>query len=183
MKLPVTYQWLPKLRGLPNTIRLALAEYGTAEVIGQGSSRTILAWRDELNQAGVKIFGYSDDSIPWCGLFAAVVCYRRQKRASEVPTSPLWARNWTSYGVKSPAPALGDVLVFQRGSGGHVGFYVADDETAYHVLGGNQSDAVTITRVAKSRLLAARRPPYNSKPQAVKAYRVEIAGKLSLDEV
>jgi len=182
MKLPAQYQWLPKLRGLPNTIRLALAEYGTAEVIGNGSSRTILAWRDELNQAGVKISGYSDDSIPWCGLFAAIVCYRRQKRASEVPVSPLWARNWENYGVKSPQAGLGDILVFQRGSGGHVGFYAAEDADAYHVLGGNQSDAVTIARVAKARLLAARRPPYNSKPQAVRPYHVAASGVLSTNE-
>ena len=182
MTIPSQYQWLPQLRGLPNTIRLALAEYGTAEVIGKGSSRTILAWRDELNQAGVKIFGYSDDSVPWCGLFAAIVCYRRQKRAYEVPAEPLWARNWTSYGVKSPEPALGDVLVFQRGGGGHVGFYVAEDETAYHVLGGNQSDSVTIARVAKARLLAARRPPYQAKPQAVRPYYVAASGALSINE-
>lgn len=180
--LPPHYTWLEQLRGLPLTIRLALAEYGTAEVIGKGSSRTILAWRDELNQSGVKITGYSDDAIAWCGLFAAIICYRRQKRAEEIPASPLWARNWTSYGVKSPQPSLGDILVFQRGTGGHVAFYIAEDDSTYHVLGGNQSDKVCITRVAKSRLLAARRPPYKSKPQAVKPYQVAAAGTLSLNE-
>lgn len=182
MKLPDPYAWVPALRGLPLTIRLALAEYGVQEVIGSGSNRTILAWRDELNLAGVKVAGYSDDSVPWCGLFAAIICYRRQKRPEEIPSSPLWARNWANYGVASPQASLGDILVFQRPSGGHVGFYVAEDATAYHVLGGNQSDKVCITRVAKARCIAVRRPPYQSKPQAVKPYRVESTGEISVNE-
>jgi len=41
---------------------------------------------------------------------------------------------------------------------GHVGFYAGEDERAYHVLGGNQSDSVSITRIPKDRLLEARWP-------------------------
>ena len=55
-------------------------------------------------------------------------------------------------------PITGAVLIFERNSGGHVGFAVGQDDTHFYVLGGNQSDAVTITRVAKSRLLGARWP-------------------------
>ena len=72
--------------------------------------------------------------------------------------------------------------MFQRESGGHVGFYVAEDATAYHVLGGNQSNKVCITRVAKDRLLAARRPKYNVQPASVKPYRVASTGSLSKNE-
>jgi len=47
-------------------------------------------------------------------------------------------------------------LVFWRGtkSGwqGHVGFYAGEDATHYHVLGGNQSDSISITRIRKTRL-------------------------------
>jgi hypothetical protein len=53
---------------------------------------------------------------------------------------------------------IGSVLVFKRGSGGHVGFAIGKDDTHFYVLGGNQSDAVTIARIAKSRLLCARWP-------------------------
>jgi hypothetical protein len=53
-------------------------------------------------------------------------------------------------------------LVFWRGSRkgwkGHVGFYHGEDSTHFHVLGGNQSNAVTVSRIAKSRLLSARWP-------------------------
>lgn len=180
--LPAEYQWLEKLRGLPLTIRLALAEYGTREVVGKGSSKTIIGWRDELNQAGIKITGYSDDDIPWCGLFAAIVTYRRKKIAAEVVKEPLWARNWAKYGHHVSTAMLGDILVFQRGSGGHVGFYIAEDRTAYHVLGGNQSNAVTIARVAKNRCIAVRRPPYVTVPAGVRPYQVSGAGALSTDE-
>ena len=55
-------------------------------------------------------------------------------------------------------PVIGAVLIFERGSGGHVGFAIGQDDTAFYVLGGNQSDAVTVARVAKSRLLGARWP-------------------------
>lgn len=55
-------------------------------------------------------------------------------------------------------PVPGAVLVFERGSGGHVGFAIGQDDTHFHVLGGNQSDAVTVARIAKSRLLGARWP-------------------------
>jgi hypothetical protein len=35
-----------------------------------------------------------------------------------------------------------------RASGlGHVGFYWAEDDDTYYILGGNQSDAVTIARL------------------------------------
>jgi uncharacterized protein (TIGR02594 family) len=184
--LPTRYQWLTQIKGLPNTIREGLKLYGTQEVVGKGSNRTIIGWRDELNGASTTgkpiIVGFHDDDIPWCGLFAAIVVYRRLRKIDEVVASPLWARNWAKYGVKSPLPSLGDVLVFTRGSGGHVGFYTGEDATAYHVLGGNQSNSVNITRIAKSRLLACRRPPYVTPPVAMKPFRLAATGGLSTNE-
>jgi len=182
MNLPAQYEWITKLKGLPKTISLALAEYGTQEVVGKGSNKTIIGWRDELNQSGAKVAGYSDDDIPWCGLFAAIVALRRRKNAAEVVKDPLWARNWAKYGKHANAAMLGDVLVFERGSGGHVGFYVAEDSTAYHVIGGNQGNRVSIARVAKDRCIAVRRPVYATIPAAVKPYRVAATGSLSTNE-
>jgi uncharacterized protein (TIGR02594 family) len=185
--LPKQYQWLTSLLGLPNTIREGIKKHGVAEVVGKGSNRTIIGWRDELNGATTNgkpiIVGFSDDDIPWCGLFAAIIAYRRIKNIAEVVASPLWARNWTRYGIKSPKPSLGDVLVFSRGNGGHVGFYIAEDATAYHVLGGNQSNRVSIARLAKSRLLACRRPPYKIAPGAMRPYYAAATGALSTNEV
>jgi uncharacterized protein (TIGR02594 family) len=104
--------------------------------------------------------------IPWCGAFVATVL-RKWQPGIALPENPLGARNWAGFGAAA-RPQLGAVLVFWRGSpggwAGHVGFYWGEDDAAFHVLGGNQSDAVTVTRVAKSRLLAARWPVGVSQP-------------------
>lgn len=179
MSFPHGYDWLGTIGQLPRTISEGLALIGVHELHGAGSNATILAWRDELNAAGVTISGYSDDDIPWCGLFAAIVAHRAGKA---VVTSPLWARNWANFGSASPQAGLGDILVFARGGSGHVGFYVAEDATAYHVLGGNQGDQVSIVRVLKARLLTARRPIYHVQPASVKPYHAAPSGGLSSNE-
>lgn len=172
--LPAAYAWLNKLT-VPRTIGKALELYGVTEKAGGANNPEILAWAKETGLAGV----YNADSIPWCGLFAAVVCKRADK---PVVKDPLWARNWAKFGKVSERPGLGDVLVFARDGGGHVGFYVAEDPGAYHVLGGNQGDAVSIVRIAKSRCIAARRPPYTNQPESVKPYHVAAGGQLSQNE-
>lgn len=181
-KLPSAYRWLGNVDGLPKTIQECIKLHGVTEVVGRGSNKTIISWRDELNQAGATIIGFSDDDIPWCGLFAAIIAYRRVGKASEVVDSPLWARNWVKYGEEASKACLGDCLVFSRGSGGHVGFYVGEDKYYYHVFGGNQSNKVSITRVAKSRTLAIRRPHYNHKPQGVKSFYLAASGTVSHNE-
>ena len=182
MTYPPKCEWLSRVGTLPNTIKEGIKLFGVQEVVGNGSDKTIIGWRDELNSNGVKVVGFSDDSVPWCGLYVAIVAYRRMKVASEVVKSPLWARNWAKYGVKSTTPGLGDILVFERDSGGHVGFYIGEDATAYHVLGGNQSNRVSIARIAKDRLIAARRPAYKTVPKAVRPYKLSASGTLSTNE-
>ena len=96
----------------------------------------------------------------WCGDFVET-CIRMalpdEPLLGALGTNPYWARNWLLFGQETK-PVTGAVLIFERGSGGHVGFAVGQDETHFFVLGGNQSDAVTIARIAKSRLLGARWP-------------------------
>lgn len=97
---------------------------------------------------------------PWCGDFieTAIALTLPEER---LPTNPYLARNWQTFGVQC-LPRFGAIMVFWRGSrngsSGHVAFCVGEDASAWHILGGNQSDAVTETRIAKSRLLAARWP-------------------------
>ena len=98
--------------------------------------------------------------IAWCGAFVAT-CHRLAEPGCELPDNPLGARNWQHWG-QEVMPVFGATLVFWRGSRsgwkGHVGFYHGEDASHFHMLGGNQSNAVTITRVDKSRLLSARWP-------------------------
>ena len=97
---------------------------------------------------------------PWCGDLVET-CIRmalpEEPLLSALGTNPYWARNWLLFGQEAQ-PITGAVLIFERGSCGHVGFAVGQDDTHFYVLGGNQSDAVTIARIAKSRLLGARWP-------------------------
>ncbi len=97
---------------------------------------------------------------PWCGDFLETcirVALPDEPLLRALGSNPYWARNWLRFGQEVP-PIPGAVLVFARGSGGHVGFAMGQDDTHFHVLGGNQSDAVTIARIARSRLLGARWP-------------------------
>jgi uncharacterized protein (TIGR02594 family) len=149
MTLPAAYAWLSDEPG-PRMLLEALKLHGTLETPGWRDNPTILSWAKETG-----VSGYSADSVPWCGLFMAVVAHRAGK---DVPSKPLWALNWARWGQDSGQPELGDVLVFVRPGGGHVGLYVGEDGIAYHVLGGNQSDAVSIARINKERLRACRAP-------------------------
>jgi len=122
--------------------------------------------------------------LPWCGDFVET-CIRLGLPGEPFPRpladNPYWARNWTRLGAEI-APTYGAVLVFERGSGGHVGFAVGHDDSAYHVLGGNQSNAVTIARISKSRLLASRWPETFDRPISTRLPRMGAAGELSTNE-
>ena len=53
---------------------------------------------------------------------------------------------------------------------------------AFHVLGGNQSDGVTITRIARDRCIAIRRPTYRKAPASAKPVQLAANGVLSTNE-
>lgn len=100
------------------------------------------------------------EKLPWCADFVET-CIRlalpTEPFRGPLAENPYWARNWLRFG-QAAQPTYGAVLVFERGSGGHVGFAVGQDNDALFVLGGNQSNAVTVARIAKARLLGARWP-------------------------
>ena len=178
MKLPPDYAWLSTLSPLPRMVAEGLALYGTTEVVGTGNNPEILAWAREADLAKV----YTADAIAWCGLFAAITAKRAGKIA---PDKPLWALNWANFGRPLRAgeePSLGDVLTFKRDGGGHVGIYVGEDATAFHVLGGNQGDKVGFARIAKRRLNSVRRPIYQVQPATVRPFYLSATGALSTNE-
>ena len=174
-RLPPAYQWLERIDPLPLMIQHALEAYGTIEAPGAAENPIILGWAKE---AGLSA-SYSSDAIPWCGLFMAMVAKRAAKA---VPERPLWALSWSRFGTAADSALLGDVLVFKRDGGGHVGLHVGEDDRAFHVLGGNQSDRVCFTRIARARLYAIRRPAYRVMPASAKAYRLAAGGGLSRNE-
>lgn len=128
--------------------------YGTRELPGAPSNPAILDWAADLD------IGYPNDDIPWCGLFVAH-CIGSTLQQEILPSTPLGARSWQNFGIPV-TPSRGAVLVFWRGkrSGwqGHVGFYAGEDANSFCVLGGNQSNMVSLAWIAKDRLLSSRWP-------------------------
>jgi len=178
MGLPQKYSWLNN-EGAPKMLVEALKHYGIMEHVGKGSNVDITKWAKEVGVSG----WYTDDDIPWCGLFVGVVAKR-----SGYPFSAsklLAAREWISWGTQVPKgrEMLWDILVFQRPSGGHVGFYVGENDNAFLVFGGNQSNAVGFAWIAKERLLDARRPNYKiGEPSNVRKIILSENGELSKNE-
>lgn len=173
--MPKQYQWLNAEPG-PRLLTEGLKTFGTVEAPGPNDNPAIMAWAKRTGMAKI----YAHDSTAWCGLWMAYVALQA---GWDTPTNPLWARNWAEWGVASEKPMLGDVLVFARGTSGHVGIYVGEDDLAYHVLGGNQSDRVMIKRIAKSRLIASRRCPWRvNQPGNVRRVILAASGALSTNE-
>ena len=170
----MSYNWLKQETG-PRILVQAVSLIGTREIIGKNHNPIILSWAIEL-----KLKAYTNDEIPWCGLFIA---YCAHKAGVEVVDGPLWALNWAKYGTKESTPMLGDVLTFKRDGGGHVGLYVGEDRTHYHVLGGNQNNQVNVMRIAKSRLHQARRTAWKiAQPSNVRKIELSNKGIISTNE-
>lgn len=181
MPLSDTYEWLSMEPG-PKMLQEALKLMDIVEFSGEPDNPVILAWAGEVG-GKVKSF-YTKDSIPWCGLFMAVVA---QRGAKTLPVDPLWALNWATFGTAAKQPMLGDVLVFVRRTpdgrkAGHVALYVGEDDKCFHILGGNQADKVCIVRKEKTFLHAARRPNYNVQPANVRRVVLGASGEISSNE-
>jgi uncharacterized protein (TIGR02594 family) len=132
---------------------------GLRERAGPKHNPEIIGWLERLKAP------WRDDETPWCGTFVGW-CIAATLPDELLPANPFGARSWLTFGAACE-PRRAAVLVFSRpGSAwsGHVGFYSGEDEGAFHVLGGNQSDAVTTARIAKPRLLGARWPKSARRP-------------------
>lgn len=182
MNLPKEYEWLYKELG-PRILVEALKDYGLKEVAGSKNNAEIMQWAKEL-----KISWYTADSIPWCGL--AMGHWALHAGYPFNPNKLLAAAEWINWGnhiwskIKGGGDAmLGDVLIFSRTGGGHVGLYIGEDKDTFCVYGGNQSDAVGFTWIAKSRLVAVRRSPFKiGQPSNVRKITLKRTGAISTNE-
>lgn len=181
MKLPKKYEYLTSVN-IP-TIQTALKYYGVREIKGEQNHPTIMGWVKALARKFPRLPRvYVNDDRAWCALFAGNVlneCGYRLIRGK----SPLWSRNWLTFGEKAGVPSLGDVLIFARGTGGHIGFYVGEDKSCYHVLGGNQDNEVNIVRINKNRILDVRCPPYTKTPPDRRPVRLAARGRITTNEL
>jgi uncharacterized protein (TIGR02594 family) len=171
----MSYEWL-KNETSPKILVQAAKQLGVKEIVGKTHNPVIMGWAKDLGLQKV----YTEDEIPWCGLFIAYCCHAA---GLEVVERPLWALNWAKYGNKVNDPMLGDILTFKRNGGGHVGIYVGEDDKYYHVLGGNQNNSVSVSRIAKSRLHQARRTAWKvAQPASVRKVHLEAKGTITTNE-
>jgi uncharacterized protein (TIGR02594 family) len=94
---------------------------------------------------------WNDDESAWCGLFVGYVLGDSKRYVAKE-----WyrAKAWETIGMTElEKPAYGCIVTFTRNGGGHVGFVVGKDTKGnIMVLGGNQSNMVSIVPFALSRV-------------------------------
>lgn len=131
-------------------MEIARKEVGQKEVSGSGDNPRI---REYHGAAG----GAEPDSVPWCSSFINWC----MTQAGVAGTGSKAARSWADWGREVADFEPGCVVVLSRGpdpAKGHVGFYVGDDNGLIQLLGGNQSDAVSVASYDKDRVVAKRMP-------------------------
>lgn len=135
----------------PSWMAEAWRELGQSELPGSAHNPRIVAMFDEL--------GHLDqgDETAWCAAFVGACL----ERAGVSSTRSLRARSYLGWGVSTDNPAAGAIVVLERGSDsalGHVGFLVGMTDDAVIVLGGNQSNAVTVAIFNRDLVLGFRVP-------------------------
>lgn len=169
----------------PSVTRPPILKVGEPIWVLEG--RRKMGLHEKLNSAALKRWLKSDGAtvgdpavVPWCGDFVET-CIRLALPDEKVPTNPYFARNWLTFGVKCPEPVVGAIAVFERGpKNGHVGFVVGQDATGLSILGGNQGNSISVSNVAKKRLLGCRWPV--TAGRIVVAPMAAATGVVSTDE-
>lgn len=145
---------------------------------------------EDINNEELKRFLRSDgetlgdpSKLPWCGDFVET-CLALTLPNETLPSNPYLARNWSEFG-QHVEPTLGAVGSFWRASRtaltGHVAFLVGKGEKVFYILGGNQSDRVSITAISAARLIDSRWPRTVTAPRKIFLPTMQ-GGQLSINE-
>ena len=140
-----------------NPFSIALREFGVCEIPGPQTNARIAEYHKSV---GLSV----GDETAWCSSFRNWC--EEEANGEGAGTNKPNARSWLNWGIDvGPfANAVpGDTVVFWRGSRddwrGHVVFFMtlSNDGRRVLVLGGNQSDAVTLQWYSVDRILSIRR--------------------------
>lgn len=139
---------------------LAARFIGTKEAAGVTDNPLVLAML-RLDQPWPE-----RDEVPWCSAFVNFVCWLIRLPRSK----SLAARSWLTVGIPIPLSAAQpgfDIVVLTRAGAsrdpdapgpGHVGFFAGlEADGTVLVLGGNQSNAVSLARFWSEDVLGVRR--------------------------
>lgn len=157
--------WLNTEPNLPKELQEAIKHNGLLETKGSGNNVDIMRWANILGVIG----WYLADSVPWCGLFKAICAYRAGWLKLPAPKllSSLWWRSWGN-SIPLKDAKVGDTLIKERNGGGHVTYYIGENDKYFRCYGGNQSDSVCPTWILKTDFTDCRRAPWKIQPLGVK---------------
>ena len=147
----------PVQGGLPRWVAVAKREMDTGidEIPGAADNPRIVEYNRTTSLPAAMAV---EDETPWCSSFVNWCMAQAGLRG----TGNALARSWLDWGtVVADRPKRGTVTVFRRDGGptrGHVGFYWQSSGDRILVLGGNQSDQVSIKGYPKADLLGFRWP-------------------------
>ena len=108
--------------------------------------------------------GVDPKRTEWCAAFVNAVLTESGIPNNTLHMHPYAARSFLDWGTTVKTPIPGDLIIFPRGNiswQGHVGFYLSttiiNNIEYYYILGGNQSNKVSIDLYRSSKLLGIRR--------------------------
>jgi uncharacterized protein (TIGR02594 family) len=108
------------------------------------------------------------DEVAWCSAFVNYVCWLLRLPRSKSLAARSWLQIWSAVETQYDAEVGFDVAILKRGgpnqpgpkvldAEGHVGFFAGKEGDNILVLGGNQSDQVSISSFPSAQLLGIRR--------------------------
>jgi uncharacterized protein (TIGR02594 family) len=154
----------------PKWLREARKHVGLLEIKGQKHNPKIVQFFKEVGHSWVK-----DDETAWCAAFLGAML----ERAGIKSTRQLTARSYLNWGVPIKEPKLGCIAVLKRGTSnwqGHAGFYLSETPQTVTLIGGNQSNSVSIAKYNKRRLLGYRWPKEVTPVEKTKAVVEQVPG-------
>ncbi len=146
---------LRDLESIPLWLNWWLVEYShnIKEIPGTENSGRILSYHSHTTLKA------TNDEVPWCS--AAMCCCFDEIGIGG--TGSALARSWLNFGTKLKDFRLGAIAVFERGEpdslSGHVACALSEDGGLITVIGGNQSNAISIAKYPKARLISYQWPP------------------------
>lgn len=158
------------LRPPPRPDKLLLAAGTPTDTLAVASE--YLGYTETQHRSELTAFlGVDPRRTEWCAAFVnSVIAATGGSGSESVSEYPLLARSFLDWGTpvdhKHEDPQPGDVVIFPRGRQswqGHVGFYVntvvVDGREYWQILGGNQSNSVSVDLRPPDRALGVRRAP------------------------
>jgi uncharacterized protein (TIGR02594 family) len=133
----------------------AMKFYGLTEIAGKENNPQILQFFSDVGKTWVQ-----DDETAWCSAFINWLAWTCNCEHS----GKLDARSWLSTGREIKYPQLGNIVIFWRETRdswkGHVGLFIAQNDSVIYCFGGNQDNQVNIKPYPKGQLLGFRELNY-----------------------